>query len=330
MQTYDLIIIGAGPSGLSAAIAAQQAGFSYLVLERGAITNTIINYPLQTAFFSTAPNLTIGNVPWSSIHPHPTRSEALAYYRGVVEHFGLNIHMYEPVQALERLADGRFQLQTTRHDQTRASYQCQALIVASGSYDTPNQLDIAGAELSKVLHYYREGHPYYRQNVAVIGGGNSAAEAALDLYYHGANVSIIHQFASLDQRIKPWIAADLQAWIDAGKIQPFWEANVTAISPTSIQITKADGSQHEQPNDWVFALIGYRPNTSMLEAVGVDVDADAVPSHDPATFETNVPNLFIAGVLAAGAHPSKIFIENGREHGPAIIAALRQRWAGKA
>ena len=328
MQSYDLIIIGAGPSGLSAAIAAQQAGFNYLVLERGAITNTIIDYPLQTVFFSTAPNLTIGNVPWSSIHPHPTRTEALAYYRGVVEHFQLNVQMYEPVQALECLADGRFQLHTTRHDQTSARYAARAVIVASGSYDTPNQLAIAGAELGKVKHYYREGHPFYRQNVAVIGGGNSAAEAALDLYYHGANVTIIHQFAGLDQRIKPWIAADLKAWIEAGKIQTFWQANLSAITPTSIQITSADGLQHEQANDWVFALIGYRPNTSMLETVGVTVDQDAVPSYNPTTFETNVSNLFIAGVLAAGAHPSKIFIENGREHGPAIIAELRQRWAG--
>ena len=323
---YDIIIIGAGPAGLSAAIAAQRADLNYLVLEKGAVTNTIVGYPLETAFFSTANNLTIGNIPWATTNVHPTRLDALTYYRMVVEHLQLNVNVYEQVVSMKHGPEQTFVVHTTRRDGSTPTYHARAVIAASGSYDTPNKFGIAGDDLPKVLHYYSEGHPYYRQNVVVVGGGNSAAEATLDLFYHGANVTMIHQFAELDARIKPWIKADLQAWNQAGKITIHWETVLTEITQTSVSFRANNGYSDTIPNDWIFAMIGYRPDTTMLESVGVTVDADAVPSHNPETWETNVPNLFLAGVLAAGSYGSKIFIENGREHGPKIVQVLRERW----
>lgn len=323
---HDLVIIGAGPCGLSAAIAACRAGLDVVVLEKGALTNTIVGYPLQTNFFSTAPNLTIGGIPWTTVHPHPTRIEALAYYRAVVDHEGLTINLYERASQIEQLNDGRLRVASVRRDATAGVYVARAVVVASGSYDTPNRLGLAGDDLPKVQHYYTEGHPFYRQQVAVVGGGNSAAEAALDLFYHGAEVTLIHQFATFDPRVKPWVLADLQAWIEAGRIATYWQSRIIAVTPQSLTLQTGAGASHTLPNDWIFALIGYRPDTSLLESAGVAVDAAAIPQHDPATMETNVSGVFIAGVLAAGALPGKIFIENGRDHGPRIAATLCERW----
>ena len=319
-----LVIIGAGPCGLSVAIAARRAGMEYVLLEKGALTNTIVGYPLHTNFYSTAPNLTIGGIPWPTINPHPTRDEALAYYRAVVEYEGLALNLYEAAERIER-AGGGFVVHTLRRDGGRRAYAAAAVVFATGSYDTPNRLGVPGDDLDKVRHYYAEGHPFYRQRVAVVGGGNSAAEAALDLFYHGAEVTLVHLFADFDPRVKPWVLADLRAWIGAGKIAACWESRISAIAPGEITLESA-GARRSLANDWIFALIGYRPDTALLESLGVAVDADAVPQHDPATLETNVPGIFIAGVLAAGALPSKIFIENGRDHGPAIVAALGERW----
>jgi thioredoxin reductase (NADPH) len=326
---YDLVIIGGGPCGLSTAIAARRAGLNAAVLEKGALTNTIVGYPLQTNFYSTAPNLTIGNIPWATVHPHPTRTEALAYYRAVVDHEQLAVNVYEQATRIARAADGTFDVLSRRRDGAPVQYAARAVVVASGSYDTPNRLGVPGDDQPKVQHYYGEGHPFHRQQVAVVGGGNSAAEAALDLFYHGAKVTLIHQFASFDPRVKPWVLADLQAWIGAGQIATFWESRLTAITPAALTLQAASGAQHTLANDWIFALIGYRPDTSLLESIGVTVDADAVPTHNPQTMETNVPGIFIAGVLAAGALPSKIFIENGRDHGPQIVATLRERFAAE-
>ncbi|MBA3468524.1 MAG: YpdA family putative bacillithiol disulfide reductase [Herpetosiphonaceae bacterium] len=326
---HDLVIIGGGPCGLSVAIAARRAGLDAVVLEKGALTNTIVGYPLQTSFYSTAPNLTIGNIPWATVHPHPTRTEALAYYRAVVEHESLHVNVYEPATGLERAADGTLVVSSLRRDGTTPRYPARAVVVATGSYDTPNRLGVPGADHPKVQHYYTEGHPFHRQQVAVVGGGNSAAEAALDLFYHGAAVTLIHQFAGFDPRVKPWVLADLQAWIGAGQIATFWESRLTDITPTFLTLEMAGGERHTLSNDWIFALIGYRPNTSLLENIGVTVDADAVPAHNLQTLETNVPGIFVAGVLTAGTLPSKVFIENGRDHGPRIVATLRRRFAAE-
>ena len=260
----DLVIIGGGPCGLSAALAARRAGLKAVVLEKGALTNTIVGYPLQTSFYSTAPNLTIGDIPWATVHPHPTRTEALAYYRAVADHERLCVNVYERATAIERTADGFFEVSSLRRDGSPARYAARAVVVATGSYDTPNRLGVPGEDHAKVRHYYAEGHPFYRQRAAVIGGGNSAAEAALDLFYHGAAVTLIHQFASFDPRVKPWVLADLQAWIGAGQIAAFWEARVTEITPTTLSLQTASGERQSLSNDWIFALIGYRPDTSLL------------------------------------------------------------------
>ena len=322
---HDLVIIGAGPCGLSAAIAGCRGAMNVVVLEKGALTNTIVGYPLHTNFYSTAPNLTIGGIPWPTTHPHPTRDDALAYYRAVVEHEGLKLNLYETAERLERQPDGTFVVHSTRRDGTAQTYSTRAVVVASGSYDHPNRLLVPGGDSAHVHHYYTEGHPYYGQRVTVVGGGNSAAEAALDLFNHGAHVTLVHVFNDFDPRVKPWVLADVRSWIEAGQITVRWQSHITAITADTVTLQTATGAE-TFANDWVFALIGYRPDTTLLEAAGVTVDDDAIPTHDPHTFETNVPGIFIAGVLAAGALPSKIFIENGRNHGPRIVQVLRERW----
>ncbi len=323
---HDLVVIGAGPAGLSAAIAGLRADFDVVVLEKGALVNTIVGYPLETQFFSTADNLTIADVPWPAVHPHPTRLEALNYYRAVVAATELPVRCYEPALAVERQPDGTFIVRSQRRDGSTGRYPTRAVIYAYGSYDTPNRLKIPGEELPKVRHYYSEGHPFFRQQVAVVGGGNSAAEAALDLFYHGAHVTLVHIFDDFDPRVKPWVLADLRAWIAAGKIATRWETQVTAVTPHTLMLQRADGSSEELPNDWLFAMIGYRPNTTLLSDVGIAIGENLVPEHDPDTFETNIPGAFVAGVLTAGALPSRVFIENGRNHGPRIVAVLRERW----
>ena len=328
MSMHDLVIIGAGPSGLSAAIAACQAEFNTVVVEKGALVNTIVGYPLQTKFFSTADNMTIGNIPWTTVNPHPTRLDALTYYRQVVDHLGLQVQCYESASAIERQPDGSLVVQTMRRDGQPQSYATRAVICAYGAYDTPNDLAVPGADLPKVQHYYTEGHPFYKQAVAVIGGGNSAAEAALDLFYHGSQVTLIHLFEGLDERVKPWVEADLLAWIEAGKIATWWQHQVTGIDQHSITIQGPDGTTQQLANDWVFAMIGYRPDTTLLTNAGVEVNDLAVPQHNPETFETNIANLFVAGVLTSGAGPKRVFIENGRWHGPRIVEVLQQRWRG--
>ncbi|GIV98591.1 MAG: hypothetical protein KatS3mg057_3248 [Herpetosiphonaceae bacterium] len=327
---YDVIVIGAGPCGLSTAIAAREAGLTALVLEKGAVVNTIVGYPLDTRFFSTAGNLEIGGIPFITTHPHPTRDEALAYYRRVVSHFQLEVRQYEEVVAISGTAASGFTLETRHAGRPPGHtnrYRTRAVVFASGSYDSPNRLGVPGEELAKVHHYFREGHPFFDQHVAVIGGGNSAAEAALSLFYAGAHVTLVHFLDDFDPRVKPWVLADLRAWIDAGRIKTRWRRRVQEITPASVVlINEETGEREELANDWVFAMIGYRPDTRLLQSLGVTVDPETlVPTHDPETMETNIRNVFIAGVLAAGALPSKVFIENGRYHGPRIVQALVDR-----
>ena len=319
----DLLIVGAGPSGLATAIAAREAGLSFVILDKGPVVSAIERYPLGMTFFSSPEKLEIGAIPFVTSREKPTRSEALTYYRRVADHFQLGVRQYETVEALA--ADGTtFQAETVQASGERRSYAAGAVVVATGYFDTPNLLDVPGEDLPKVTHYFREAHRYYDQDVLVIGGGNSAVEAALTTWRTGARVTLAHLFDGPDRGVKPWVLPDLHNRLQAGDIQALWCHEVVAIEPTRIRVRDLEtGDERWLPNDFVLAMTGFRPDPSLLESLDVPVDRETgIPAHDPATMETAVPGVFIAGVVASGFNANRIFIENGRDHGPLIVQRL--------
>ena len=321
----DIVVIGAGPCGIAVGVAAQQAGLRCVLIDRSCVTGTIVDYPVHMTFFSTAERLEIGGVPFVSVSPKPTRLEALKYYRRVVQHFGLDVRQYEEVVGVDG-ADGDFVVHTVRRDGEPGQYAARAVVVATGYYDTPCLLDVPGEDLSKVTHYYREGAPYFAQDCLVIGGGNSAADVALDLYRSGARVTLVHFGEQLDPNVKPWVLPDVVNRIESGDIGARWRTRVLEIRPASVLLRdETTGAVEELKNDWVFAMTGYLPDPRLLRSLGVAIDPETgIPEHDRATMETVVPGVFIAGVIAAGYNANKIFIENGREHGTLIVNRLRQ------
>lgn len=322
-DTIDIAVIGAGPCGLSVGVAAAGAGVRCVLFEKGCITRCIAGYPTYGSFFSTAERLELGGLPFITVQEKPTRREALKYYRRVVEHFGLQVRQYEEVVGVERAPDRRFVLTTRRADGRAGEYRAANLVVATGYWDSPNRLGVAGEELAKVTHYYREGLPYFGQECLVIGGGNSAVEAALDLYRSGARVTLVHFADQLDSGVKPWVLPDIAGRIRNGEIRVRWRARVAEIRPDSVVLcSEDDGSREVLPNDFVFAMTGYTPDPWILRGLGASIDGESgVPVHDPETMETDVPGVFIAGVVAGGNRPNSIFIETGREHGPRIVRA---------
>ena len=319
----DLAVIGAGPCGLGVGVAARQQGVDCVLFEKGCITQCIAGYPTYGHFFSTADKLEIGGLPFVSVEDRQSRREALKYYRRVARHFELDIRQYEEVVDVARSADG-FILRTRRADGTEGSYRARNVVVATGYYDNPNLLGVPGEDLPKVTHYYREGLPFYDQDCVVVGGGNSAVEAALDLFRSGARVTLVHFADRLDRGVKPWILPDITGRIEKGEIAVRWRTRVVEIRPDAVLLrSEADGSTEEIGNDFVFAMTGYSPDPWILRALGASIDPETgIPVHDPETMETDVPGLFIAGVVAGGFQPNKIFIENGREHGPRIVRAV--------
>ncbi len=316
----DVVIIGAGPAGLSAAIEAHKAGLTYVVIEKGAIVQSVQKFPTAMSFFSTPELLEIGGIPFPSESMRPTRIDGLEYYRKVTEYFELHLNLFERVASVTKTAD-RFEIKTVR-----ATYEARNLIVATGYFDNPNLLNVPGEDLSKVSHYYTEPFLYYRQKVAVIGGKNSAAIAALELYRHGAFVTLIHRKEKMSDGIKYWILPDLENRIKEGAIVAHFSTEVTEIAAVSISVKNREGNTFLIPNDFVFALIGYHPDVAFLKSIGVQTDPESMaPMHDPATMETNVSGLYIAGSIAAGRNNNKIFIENGRLHGKAIIPSILGR-----
>jgi thioredoxin reductase (NADPH) len=317
-KQLDVIIIGAGPAGLSAAIEAEKAGLSYSVLEKGGIVNSLQHFPTAMTFFSTPELLEIGGVPFTSSAMRPTRAEGLEYYRRVADFYGLRLRLFEEVTAVRR-RDAGFGVETTR-----GAYACANVILASGYYDNPNVLSIPGEELPKVSHYYGEPYSFYKQRVAVIGGKNSAAIAALELFRHGAHVTIIHRRAKFDSGIKYWILPDLLNRIAERSITAYVESSVTEIRNDEIVVCGADNVSRVLGNDFVFALTGYHPDGKLVSMCGLDVDPESeAPVLDEATYATSVPGIYVAGSIAAGKNNNKIFIENGRLHGKAIIDAIR-------
>jgi len=317
---HDVVIIGAGPAGLSAAIEAQKAGLSYVVIEKGAIVNSIQQFPTAMSFFSTPELLEIGGIPFPSASMRPTRADGVEYYAKVAEYFKLQLKLFERVVSVKKIENG-FEIKSDR-----ASYLTRTIIVATGYFDNPNLLNVPGEGLAKVSHYYSEPFSYYRQNVAVVGGKNSAAIAALELYRHGASVTLIHRKEKLSEGIKYWVLPDIENRIKEGSITAHFSAEVKEITTTSLVVQSRGGDSVPIPNDFVFALIGYHPDIEFLKSMGVQTDAKSMaPLHNPATMETNIEGLYIVGSIAAGRNNNKIFIENGRLHGKEIIPSILRR-----
>ena len=327
-QHIDVVVVGAGPCGIAAGAAAQQAGLSTVLFDRGCVTQSILGYPYYMTFFSTAEKLEIAGVPFTIPDSKPNRREALSYYRRVVRAHGLDVHQYEEVTAIEGIG-GNFAVRTRPMSGAARVTRCRAVIVATGGFHEPNLLGVAGEELPKVLHYYREPYPFYDQDVVVVGGSNSAVEAALELFRNGGRVTLVHFLDTIDAGVKSWVVPDITNRLKKGEIPVYWRHRVAEVRPKSVVLREeGSGRATEVKNDWVLALIGWHADPALLESMGVLVDGESgVPSHDPATMETNVPGVFVAGVLAAGNDANKIFIENGKEHGGLIARALLDQFA---
>jgi len=319
----DLLVIGAGPTGMACAIEAQRAGFTALLVDKGCLCNSLFHYPANMTFFTTPELLEIGNIPFSSPNQKPNRSEALEYYRKVAEHYALDVRQYETVERVTG-SDGRFLVHTVDRFGRKLEHRARKLVVATGYYDLPNYLGIPGEDLNKVRHYYDEPHPFFDRDVVVIGGKNSAAIAALDLWRHGARVTLVHRGAEMHRHVKYWILPDINNRIKNGEISAYFSSNVTNIAEDEVTLSTPQGPL-TLPNHFVFALTGYHPDFDFIEQLGVTLDEenDRVPVCDPATLESNVPGIYLAGVIVAGERTNEIFIENGRFHGQLIAEALR-------
>jgi thioredoxin reductase (NADPH) len=323
---HELAVIGAGPCGLATGIAAQQAGVGCVVFDRGCVVSSISQYPTWMTFFSTADRLEIGGVPFIVAGDKPTRREALRYYQRLARDFGLAVRQYEEVLAVRR-TDGAFVLATRTAQGETGEYRARNVVVASGYFDSPNLLGVPGEALPKVAHNYREGHVFYDQDCVIVGGGNSAVDAALELQRWGARVTIVHFAEALDPNVKPWVRPDVEARLREGSIAARFSSRVVEIRPDLVCVrSDTTGMVEKIPNDWVLAMTGYTPDGRLLRSLGVEFDdTTGIPKHSPDTMETNVPGVFIAGVLAAGFDANKVFIENGRGHGERIVQALMRR-----
>jgi thioredoxin reductase (NADPH) len=321
MDRYELAVVGAGPCGIAVGAAAKQAGMSCVLFDKGCVTDSLLAYPHYMTFFSTAVMLEVGGVPFTIPDAKPTRREALAYYRRVVSHWDLDVRQYEAVEAIEG-ADGDYRLRTRRTDGTEAAHAAAAVAVATGGFHEPNFLCVPGEDLPKVRHYYHEPFPYFDQDVLVVGAGNSAVEAALEMYRNGARVTMVHFLDTIDRGVKPWVVPDITNRLDRGEIGVYWHHRVAEVRPSSVVLRHVDtGADAVVDNDFVVAMTGWRADAGLLRSLGVRIDEQTgIPAHDPATMRTEVPGLYVAGVLAAGHDANKIFIENGREHGGLIVA----------
>ncbi len=316
----DMLVIGAGPCGMAVGAAAMRAGVDCILLDKGPIVSSIERYPIGMTFFSTADRLEVEGVPFVVERDKPTRSEALKYYRRVASHFDLDVRQYETVKSVVR-SNGSFRVDARHLSGAMRSYRADAVVVATGYFDTPNLLEVSGEDLPKVTHYFRDPHLYFNQDVLVVGGGNSAVEAALTTWRAGARVTLVHLFDGFDRGVKPWVLPDIQNRLEAGEIRVLWRHRVERIDPASVLLRDLnDGPEVCLANDFVLAMTGFRPDPELLRGLDVPVDDQTgIPRHDPESMETEVPGVYIAGVLAAGFDANRIFIENGREHGARIV-----------
>jgi thioredoxin reductase (NADPH) len=327
-ESFDVLVVGAGPTGLACAIEAQRAGLRTVLVDKGCLCNSLFHYPSNMTFFTTPELLEIGDMPFSSPNQKPSRNEALEYYRKVAEHYQLEMRLYQTVSSLTG-EDGDFVITTVDRFARQRVYAARKVILATGYYDLPNYLEVPGEELPKVLHYYHDPHPYYDQHVVVIGGKNSAAIAALDLWRHGAHVTLVHRGAAMHHHVKYWILPDINNRIKNGEVTAYFSSSVTSIAKDSVELLTPKGLV-TLDNDFVFALTGYHPDFDFLSAVGVQMEGeDRLPVCDPQSLESNIPGLYLAGVIVAGMRTNEIFIENGRFHGRQIAQDIEAKLAGR-
>ncbi len=319
-QVFDVIIIGGGPIGLACGVEATKAGLSYLILEKGTLVNSIYNYPRNMTFFSTSERLEVGGIPFVSNNAKPTRSEALEYYRRVTLSGALNIHLFEPVTNVEKKGDD-FLVTSSKQN-----YFAKHIIIATGFYDLPYLLNVPGEALPKVKHYYDDPHFYAFQNVLVVGAANSAIDAALETWRKGAKVTMVIRGSETSRRVKYWVKPDIDNRIAEGSIKAYFHATVAAIRENEVDINTTNGLV-TIANDWVLAMTGYQPNLTFLKQVGISLSDDDVfcPTVNEETHETNVPGVYLAGVICGGMNTHRLFIENSREHAKKIMDAIRKK-----
>jgi thioredoxin reductase (NADPH) len=321
VQRYDAVVVGAGPTGLACGIELKQRGVSTVLIDKGCVVNSIYNYPTHMVFFTTPELLEIGGLPMTSLNEKPGRTEALKYYRRVAEYYQLDIHQYERVLNIEG-DDRDFRVRTSN-----AEYAARKIVLATGYYDLPNMLNVPGEHLDKVIHYYKEPHPYYNHDVLVVGAKNSAAIAALELHWTGARVTMLHRGAGISDRVKYWIKPNIENRIKSGEIQAYFKSSLLEIQPHAVLLDTPDG-QVTLKNDFVFAMTGYRPDLEFLGSLGIRLDpVSQRPRTNPDTLESDRPGIFLAGVIVAGMHTNEIFIENGRFHGKKIAEAIAESLA---
>jgi thioredoxin reductase (NADPH) len=321
-------VIGAGPTGLACAIEAQKIGLKVIVVDKGCLVNSLFHYPANMTFFTTPELLEIGEIPFATANMKPTRQEALEYYRKVADHYQLHVAQYTWVKTVIGEDDNFRVTATDRHGGIH-DFRTRKVIVATGYYDLPNLMNIPGEDLPKVHHYYHEPHPYYQSDVLVIGGKNSAAIAALELWRHGARVTLVHHEREMHRHVKYWIKPDIENRIKNGEIIAHFRSRVTEIGEDYVVVSTPDGTVRLE-NDFVFALTGYHPDFDFLQSVGIELSTEQCrPVCDPETLESNVPGIYVAGVIVAGSMTNEIFIENGRFHGKLIAKHLKQKFGGK-
>ncbi len=323
--TYDLLIIGGGPTGINIGIHAAKAGLRYLILEKGMLVNSVYHFPANMTFFSTSKNLEIGDVPFISHTDKPTRREALEYYRRLVAHYQLSIRLYETVENMHLAADGStYSVQTDK-----GKYQAPYIVVATGFYDTPRLLGVPGEDLPKVKHYYDDAHIYMNQEVLVVGAANSACDAALECWQKGAKVTMAIRGEGIYSNVKYWIKPNIENRIKEGSIKAYFQSQVLHIDPKHVALQTPEGKVR-LTNDWVLAMTGYQPNYPLLRRLGLPIDTEheaCLPIFDEETLETALPGVFMAGVVCAGLKTNRLFIENTRDHGDTIIQQLLKRLA---
>jgi bacillithiol disulfide reductase len=338
---FDVLVIGAGPTGMACAIEAQRSGFSAALVDKGCLVNSLFHYPANMVFFTTPELLEIGDIPFTTANQKPNRQEALEYYRNVAQHYRLDIRQYQRVLSVTG-HNGAFKVRTanvqaarqlgaeeqagdsdgTSHDH---EYTARKVVVATGYYDRANYLGAPGEELPKVMHYYKEPHPYFDMDVLIVGAKNSASIAALELWRRGSRVTLVHRGPEIHRNVKYWIKPDIENRIKNGEVRAFFNSSVQEITTDAVRLKTPEGEVVVK-NDFVFALTGYHPDYEFLQSLGIELTRPEMrPVCDPQTFESNVPGIYVAGVIVAGARTSEIFIENGRFHGKQIAADLKTK-----
>jgi thioredoxin reductase (NADPH) len=327
VERTDVVIVGAGPTGLACGIELKKLGISAILIDKGCVVNSLYHYPTNMVFFTTPELLEIGDIPMTSLNEKPVRAEALKYYRRVAQHYALDIRQYQRVLRIDG-EDGAFLAHAEDANGRAYAYASKKVILATGYYDVPNLLGCPGEDLPKVIHYYKEPHPYYDQDVLVVGAKNSAVIAALELWWAGARVTMVHRGAEIHANVKYWLKPNIENRIRNQDIPMYWRSTVREIRPEEVVLETPEG-ERTLKNDWVFAMTGYRPDTEFLAAHGILFDPETQrPRTNPETLESDRKGIYLAGVIVAGMHTHEIFIENGRFHGRQIAAAIRAALLG--